>query len=86
MSIRLVVDMNLSVEWIAEQTSHGFPAVHFQRELAVFRGERRVWIIIAHRQTTEETAIQAYLDSMSRREEELQLADALVLRYDLAVR
>jgi hypothetical protein len=55
----------------------------FQRELAVFRGTARVWIIIAHRQTTEETAIQAYLDSMGRLEEELQLADALVLRYDL---
>jgi hypothetical protein len=56
----------------------------FQRELAVFRGERRVWVIIAHRQTTEETAIQAYLDSMGRREEELRLADALVMRYDLS--
>jgi hypothetical protein len=56
----------------------------FQRELALLRGSPRVWVIIAHRQTTEETAIQAYLDGMGRCEEELRLTDALVLRYDLS--
>lgn len=29
MSVQLVVDMNLSVDWVAELTSHGWPAVHW---------------------------------------------------------
>ena len=29
MSVKLVVDMNLSVEWVAELTSHGWSAVHW---------------------------------------------------------
>jgi predicted nuclease of predicted toxin-antitoxin system len=29
MSVRLVVDMNLSVEWVAELTKHGWSAVHW---------------------------------------------------------
>ena len=29
MSVRLVVDMNLSVEWVAELAAHGWPAVHW---------------------------------------------------------
>jgi len=29
MSVQLVVDMNLSVEWIAELTAHGWSAVHW---------------------------------------------------------
>lgn len=29
MSVQLVVDMNLSVEWIAELTQHGWSAVHW---------------------------------------------------------
>lgn len=29
MSIRLLVDMNLSVEWVAELTKHGWAAVHW---------------------------------------------------------
>ena len=29
MSVRLVVDMNLSVEWVAELATHGWSAVHW---------------------------------------------------------
>ena len=29
MSVQLVVDMNLSVEWLAELAGQGFPAVHW---------------------------------------------------------
>lgn len=29
MSVRLVVDMNLSVEWVAELAKHGWSAVHW---------------------------------------------------------
>jgi predicted nuclease of predicted toxin-antitoxin system len=29
MSVRLVLDMNLSVEWVAELARHGWPAVHW---------------------------------------------------------
>jgi len=29
MSVQLVVDMNLSVEWVAELASHGWSAVHW---------------------------------------------------------
>lgn len=29
MSVKLVVDMNLSVEWVAELASHGWSAVHW---------------------------------------------------------
>ena len=29
MSVKLVVDMNLSVEWIAELGKHGWQAVHW---------------------------------------------------------
>ena len=29
MSVRLVLDMNLSVEWVAELASHGWSAVHW---------------------------------------------------------
>src|SRR6266542_4469551 len=29
MSVRLVIDMNLSVEWVAELASHGWSAVHW---------------------------------------------------------
>ena len=29
MSVRLVVDMNLSIEWVAELARHGWPAVHW---------------------------------------------------------
>jgi predicted nuclease of predicted toxin-antitoxin system len=29
MSLQFVIDMNLSVEWIAELANHGWPAVHW---------------------------------------------------------
>ena len=29
MSVRLVIDMNLSPEWVAELASHGWHAVHW---------------------------------------------------------
>ncbi len=58
----------------------------YQRELEPLRGQRRVWVIVAHRQTTEEAAIRAYLDGMGSRQEILRLSDAVVWRYDLGGR
>ena len=29
MSVQLVIDMNLSVEWVAELAQHGWSAVHW---------------------------------------------------------
>ena len=55
----------------------------FQVEVAPFDDKPRVWVILAHRQTQEETAIQAYLDAMGRREEQKKWSDAGVMRYDL---
>jgi len=31
MSVKLLVDMNLSVEWVTELTTHGWVAVHCLR-------------------------------------------------------
>jgi hypothetical protein len=55
----------------------------FQFEIAPLDGHERVWVLLAHRQTYEETALMAYLDSMGCREEHVRLSDAAVLRYDL---
>lgn len=55
----------------------------FQVEIAPLDEKPRVWVILAHRQTQEETAIQAYLDAMGRREEQRKWSDAGVMRYDL---
>ncbi|OWK36016.1 hypothetical protein [Fimbriiglobus ruber] len=55
----------------------------FQEELRPFRGQKRVWVLIAHRQSTEEYAIQAYLDGMGKCEEKIRFRDAVVMRYDL---
>lgn len=56
----------------------------FRRELEPFRGARRVWVIVAHRQTSEEAALKAYLESMGRCEDTVRLTDAVVWRYDLS--
>ena len=56
----------------------------FQRELTHFKGSARVWVLIAHRNVSEETAIQAYLDSMGTCQETLRLTDAVLFRYDLS--
>jgi hypothetical protein len=53
-------------------------------ELAAFRGQKRMWVILAHRSPAEEAAVTAYLDGMGRREEELRRPDAAVLRCDLS--
>lgn len=55
----------------------------FQEELQPLRGKRRVWVIFAHRQSAEEAAVQAYLDSAGRREDQTRWNDAAVMRYDL---
>jgi hypothetical protein len=55
----------------------------FQVEVAPLDGKPRVWVVLAHRQTQEETAIQAYLDAMGRRDEQKKWSDAGVMRYDL---
>lgn len=56
----------------------------FQRELESLRGHKRVWVVIAHRQTPEEAALRAYLDGMGTRQEVFRLSDAVVWRYDLS--
>ncbi|MFO0850856.1 MAG: hypothetical protein U0871_20210 [Gemmataceae bacterium] len=56
----------------------------FQRELEPYRGARRVWVIVAHRQSREEAAVRAYLDGMGRCEETVRMTDAVVWRYDLS--
>ena len=56
----------------------------FQQELTHFRGAARVWVLIAHRNVSEETAIRAYLDSMGICQETLRLTDAVLFRYDLS--
>ena len=55
----------------------------FRRELEPLRGHRRVWVVVAHRQTHEQAALRAYLDSLGTREEVVGLSDAMVWRYDL---
>jgi hypothetical protein len=56
----------------------------FQWELEPYRGYQRVWVVIAHRQSSEEAAIRAYLDAWGRCDESVRFCDALVLRYDLS--
>ena len=58
----------------------------YQQELEALRGRQRVWVILAHRQTSEEAAIRAYLDGLGTREETVRLSDAVVWRYDLGGR
>jgi predicted nuclease of predicted toxin-antitoxin system len=41
MSVQLVVDMNLSVEWIAELATHGWRAVHWSTI-----GDPRAWALV----------------------------------------
>lgn len=55
----------------------------FQVEIAPLDEKSRVWVVLAHRQTQEETAIQAYLDAMGQREEQKKWSDAGIMRYDL---
>ncbi len=70
-------------EVIQGAENRGKDQSQYQRELERLRGEHRVWIIVAHRQATEEAAIRAYLDGMGTCKETLRLADAVVWRYDL---
>lgn len=57
----------------------------FQQEMKPLAGQPRVWVLLAHRQTAEETAIYAYLDTMGQRVAEHRYADATVARYDLTL-
>lgn len=57
--------------------------VHLERDLDGFRGSGRVWVIVAHRQTSEEAAVRAYLDAIGTCEETFRRSDAVAFRYDL---
>jgi hypothetical protein len=60
------------------------PQEVFHDELKRLRGHKRVWAVIVHRQTPQETAIRAYLDGMGKREVLSRRPDAVVMRYDLS--
>ncbi|MGL6094381.1 MAG: hypothetical protein ACRC7O_01095 [Fimbriiglobus sp.] len=66
--------------------NRGGPQQVFQTELEPFRGSRRVWVIVAHRQTPEETAVRAYLDGMGSCEVFERHSDAVLMRYDLSAK
>ncbi len=55
-----------------------------QGELAAFRGNPRVWVVIAHRHPQEEAGILGYLDGLGVCEETVRKTDAVVFRYDLS--
>jgi hypothetical protein len=55
----------------------------FRVELQAHRGNRRVWVLLAHRQPTDEAAILAYLDTMGTGGVVAQRTDAVLLRYEL---
>ena len=60
------------------------PQELFHAELKRLRGNNRVWAIVAHRQTSQEMALRAYLDGMGKRDLLSRRPDAVVLRYDLS--
>jgi hypothetical protein len=66
--------------------NRGLDQDRFRHALEPLWGERRVWVIVAHRQSTEEAALRAYLDGLGDREETVRLSDAVVWRYDLGGR
>jgi hypothetical protein len=55
----------------------------FRKELEAFHGQSRVWIVMAHFQSTEETALLAYLDSQGSGRTITRRSDARLLLYDL---
>jgi hypothetical protein len=55
----------------------------FRDELRAFAGRPRVWVLLAHRQPTDEAAIRAYLDGMGTGDVVMRKTDATLLRYDL---
>ena len=56
----------------------------FREELRVLRGQKRVWILMAHRQRHEEAAIRAYLDGFGTGEIMMRGTDAVAMLYDLS--
>jgi len=56
----------------------------FREEMSVLRGQKRVWILMAHRQTHEEVAIRAYLEGFGKGEIIMRGTDAVVMLYDLS--
>ncbi len=56
----------------------------FRDELSALRGKKRVWILMAHRQTHEESAIRAYLEGFGKGEIIMRGTDAVVMLYDLS--
>ena len=53
-------------------------------EVRTLRGQRRVWVVLAHQTPTDEATLRAYLDSLGRRDEAVSKSAAAVLRYDLS--
>lgn len=56
----------------------------FREEISVLRGQKRVWVLMAHRQTHEEAAIRAYLEGFGKGEIIMRGTDAVVMLYDLS--
>ena len=67
---------------IGQENSNG-PTTTFLDELRRLEGESRVWVLVAHSKTNEETAIHAYLDVLGNGKAEFQGSDVVLLRYDL---
>lgn len=57
-------------------------ARRFHDELRPLLAEPRVWVVLAHRQKSEEAAIRAYLDASGRCTEVARRTDAVLLRYE----
>ena len=57
-------------------------ARRFYDELRPLLAEPRVWVVLAHRQKSEEAAIRAYLDASGRCTEVARRTAAVLLRYE----
>ncbi len=69
-------DVTLGVE------NRGGDARRFRDELRPLLTESRVWVVLAHRQKSEEAAIRAYLDASGDCVEVVRGSDAVLLRYE----
>jgi hypothetical protein len=67
-----------------DQEYKGHDPKMFADELAPMRGAKRVWVVIAHRQMHEETAIRMYLDTVGKGGIVTRRSDSVVLLYDLS--
>jgi hypothetical protein len=64
--------------------NRGGDARRFHQELTQYLGQSRVWIVMVHKQTTEEAAIRSYLDAHGKCEASVRKSDASLYRYDLS--